>query len=244
MPLILALIFYLGVAVALFRVKRAEYALLLIWLVWMWVPSILSDDAPSIRRMIGSLPAVTILIALGMGWLLRCRSEPGRETVGRSETLPFAVTALALSGLLIYTSIWSYQYLFVDWGRDANMFHIFDVGLVDIGKYAAATPADTRLYYTPAGERSVTHLTVTWQVRDRDLRTFRRPTWAGVGPARSGPCPLHGHGVPGGSTVAACTARDLSYGPRDPHGLQRLWGAAFIGLHGGREHQTFPAHTD
>jgi hypothetical protein len=73
---------------------------------------------------------------------------------------------------LIYTTVWSYQYLFIDWGRDANMFHIFDVGLVDIGKYAAATPDGTRIYYTPAGERSVNHLPVTWQVRDRDLRTF------------------------------------------------------------------------
>ena len=171
LPLILALIFYLGVAVALFRVKRAEYALLLIWLVWMWVPSILSDDAPSIRRMIGSLPAVTILIALGLGWLLDAvraltrNLRPGRD-------IAVAVTGIALSGLLIYTTVWSYQYLFIDWGRDANMFHIFDVGLVDIGEYAAATPAGTRLYYTPAGDRSVTHLSVTWQVRDRDLRTF------------------------------------------------------------------------
>ncbi len=171
LPLIMALLFYLGVIVALFRVKRAEFALLLIWLIWMWVPSILSDDAPSIRRMIGSLPAVTILIALGMGWLLDAirawtrNLQPGRD-------IAVAVAGIALSGLLIFTTVWSYQYLFYDWGRDANMFHIFDVGLVDIGKLAASTPADTRLYYTPAGERSVTHLSVTWQVRDRDLRLF------------------------------------------------------------------------
>ena len=171
LPLLMALIFYLGTAVALLRAKRAEYALLLIWLVWMAIPSVLSDDAPSIRRMIGLLPAVTILIALGMGWLLDAASAWARS-MRQKQNVAAVVMAAALSALLIYTTIWGYQYLFVDWGRDANMFHIFDVGLVDIGKYAAETPANTRLYYTPAGERSVTHLTVTWQVRDRDLRTF------------------------------------------------------------------------
>ena len=69
MPLVLALILYLGVALALLRFKRAEYALLLIWFVWMWLPSVMSDDAPNIRRMIGSAPPMAILIALGMGWL-------------------------------------------------------------------------------------------------------------------------------------------------------------------------------
>lgn len=171
LPLILALILYLSMAVALCRLKRAEYALLLIWFVWMSVPSILADDAPSIRRMIGSLPPMTILIALGVGWLFDASRSAARKRPPWREVAA-ATTGITLGGLLIYTTVWSYQYVFLDWGRDKNLFHIFDVGLVDIGKYAAATPADTRLYYTPAGERSVTHLSVTWQVRDRDLRTF------------------------------------------------------------------------
>ncbi len=171
LPLILALILYLSMAVALFRLKRAEYALLLIWFLWMWVPSILADDAPSIRRMIGSLPPMTILIATGMGWLFDAARSWARKRRPWHEVAA-AAAGIALGGLLIYTTIWGYQYFFLDWGRDKNLFHIFDVGLVDIGKYAAATPADTRLYYTPAGEQSVTHLSVTWQVRDRDLRTF------------------------------------------------------------------------
>ena len=79
---------------------------------------------------------------------------------------------VALGGLLIYTTVWSYQYFFVDWGRAKNLYHIFDVGLVDIGKFAAATPPDTRLYYTPADDSTVIHLPVVWQVRDRKLKTF------------------------------------------------------------------------
>ena len=75
MPLALALILYLGVALALVRFKRAEYALLLIWFVWMWLPSVMSDDAPNIRRMIGSTPPMAILIALGMSWLFDAVKE-------------------------------------------------------------------------------------------------------------------------------------------------------------------------
>ena len=52
------------------------------------------------------------------------------------------------------------------------MYYIFDVGLNDIGQYAASTPSDTRLYYSPADDTTVTHLPVVWQVRDRNLQTF------------------------------------------------------------------------
>jgi len=171
LPLALALILYLGAAVALVRFKRAEYALLLIWFVWMWLPSVMSDDAPNIRRMIGSTPPMAILIALGMGWLFdaaRVRTSNLRQW----RSIVPAVLGVALGGLLIYTTVWSYQYFFVDWGRAKNLYHIFDVGLVDVGKFAAATPPDTRLYYTPADDSTVIHLPVVWQVRDRKLQTF------------------------------------------------------------------------
>ena len=171
MPLALALILYLGAAVALVRFKRAEYALLLIWFVWMWLPSVMSDDAPNIRRMIGSTPPMAILIALGMGWLFDA-VRAGTSNLKQWRSIVPAVVGVALGGLLIYTTVWSYQYFFVDWGRAKNLYHIFDVGLVDIGKFAAATPRDTHLYYTPADDTTVTHLPVMWQLRDRQMPTF------------------------------------------------------------------------
>ena len=171
MPLALALILYLGVAVTLVRFKRTEYALLLIWFVWMWLPSVMSDDAPNIRRMIGSTPPMAILIALGMGWLFDAVKER-THNLRRWRSIASAAVGVALGGLLIYTAVWSYQYFFVDWGRDKNLYHIFDVGLVDIGKFAATTPTDTRIYYTPADDSTVIHLPVVWQLRDRRLPTF------------------------------------------------------------------------
>ena len=171
MPLILALMLYLGMALSLLRFRRAEYAMLLIWLVWMWVPSVLSNDAPNLHRMIGTTPAMAILIAVGMGWLLDL-VRGGTRDLERWRRLAPAVAGIALSGLLVYTTVWSYQYFFMDWGRAKNLYYIFDVGLNDIGQYAASMPPDTRLYYSPADDSTVTHLPVVWQVRDRNLQTF------------------------------------------------------------------------
>ena len=171
MPLILALMLYLGMVLSLCRFRRAEYAMLLIWGVWMWVPSILSNDAPNLHRMIGTTPAMAILIALGMGWLFDL-VRVGTKDLARWRRLAPAVAGIVLSGLLIYTTVWSYQYFFVDWGRAKNLYFIFDVGLNDIGQYAASTPPDTRLYYSPADDTTVAQLPVVWHLRDRHLSTF------------------------------------------------------------------------
>ena len=172
LPLALALAFLLGLGVAFRRIRRAEYGLLLIWFVWMLAPSVLTDDAPSIRRAIGSLPPMVILMALGMGWFFDVGRNWARPPRARLRPMVSLAAGLAIVATLAYAGIWSYRYYFVDWGRSKELFHYFDVGLVDLGQYAATTSADTRLYYTPAGERGVVHLPVTWQVRDRALRTF------------------------------------------------------------------------
>jgi 4-amino-4-deoxy-L-arabinose transferase-like glycosyltransferase len=171
LPLALSGALVLGLAVALRRVRQAQYGLLILWLAWMLMPSILTDNAPSLRRALGSVPAMVILLALGLTWLAglvlkwasRSRKWSGLATI---------TTGLAVGVLLIYTGIWGYRYYFVEWASGKDLFHFFDVGLVDIATYGAATPPGTRLYYTPAGAADLIHLAVNWQTRGRDLRTF------------------------------------------------------------------------
>jgi hypothetical protein len=171
MPLALALTLLVGLGVALRRAKRAEYGLLLIWFTWMLLPSILTDNAPSIRRAVGSTPPMVILMALGLAWLFDAVGNLARPRA--AWRMPArAAAGLAIGVLLVYTAAWSYQYYFVHFPQVKELFQHLDVGLNEIGKYADATPTDTRLYYTPIGEARVLHLPVTWQVRDRDLRTF------------------------------------------------------------------------
>jgi 4-amino-4-deoxy-L-arabinose transferase-like glycosyltransferase len=170
-PLILALVLFVGLFVALGRIKHAEYGLLLIWFVWMLFPSILTENAPSIRRAIGSTPPMVILMALGIVWLF---DEAQSLTRRRRQSPTWIPTAevLATGALLVYLAFWGYRYYFVEWASGKDLFHYFDVGLVDTGSYAASSRADTRLYYTPARDGNVVFLPLEWPIRDRELRTF------------------------------------------------------------------------
>lgn len=170
-PLLLALALLLGLLMALRQARRPGYALLLIWFGWMLVPTLITEDAPSIRRAIGATPPMVTLIALGLGWAY---DGVGRWAQARSRWQAFApaATGAALAALLLYMVGWGYQYYFISWGRDKDLFYWFDQGLVELGEYAASTPPDTRLYYTPAGEGEVVHLPLVWQVRGRMLRAF------------------------------------------------------------------------
>jgi 4-amino-4-deoxy-L-arabinose transferase-like glycosyltransferase len=171
LPLVLTLVLVVGLFVALRRIGRPEYGLLLIWFVWMLFPSILTENAPSIRRAIGSTPPMVILMAVGMGWLFDEVRLPTRSRRHWRRLVPTAAI-LAVSALLVYVVFWGYRYYFVGWASDRDLFHYFDVGLVDTGNYAASAPMDTRLYYTPAWEGYMVYLPLKWPIRDRELRTF------------------------------------------------------------------------
>jgi hypothetical protein len=58
--------FYLGVALALWRWKRAEYGLLIIWLLVGIAPGLVSLPAGSLGHTIAALPAVYLLLGLGL----------------------------------------------------------------------------------------------------------------------------------------------------------------------------------
>jgi hypothetical protein len=171
LPAVLLLALAAGLLVALRRGRRAEYGLCLIWFVWMLLPSVLTEAAPSLRRAIGSTPALAMLIAVGLTWIIDGIRLLLARWGGR-RTLALAVSGLLTCGVLIYAVAWGYQYYFVDWARDKALFYEFDAGVVELGQIAAASPAGTRLYFTPAPLGDVLHLPLTWQVRDRDLRSF------------------------------------------------------------------------
>ena len=46
-----------------------RHIFLLIWLVVMLLPTVLSGDAPHFGRMVGAVPAIAIMMSLGLAWL-------------------------------------------------------------------------------------------------------------------------------------------------------------------------------
>ena len=116
---LLAPFFFLGVALALRRWRRPEYALLPIWLFGMSLPAILTaNPMPQAHRMFGIIPPVYGLVALGMDAALEWWRRSGRGLFSWR-------TAVAL--ILVGEGLISSAYYFYYHGSlNQNTLYIFD----------------------------------------------------------------------------------------------------------------------
>jgi hypothetical protein len=143
--------FVLGTAISLRRTKRPSYFMLLAWLGVMCVPGLLAQQGHTAKRIIGSLPAVTILIAVGLlvpldralHWAKTHRSSKW------AGTALAAAMSFALFAGLVYSGVRTYVDYFGVWGQDPDLFTHFEAGLAAIGQYAAQRPAEERIYVSP-----------------------------------------------------------------------------------------------
>ena len=87
------ILFYVGLVATIWRWKRAEYALILLWLALGLVPAMVTDP-PSHHRMASVMAAAYMLPALGVDWI-------GRTLNAQRH----AVYALAIAALLTFTGI-------------------------------------------------------------------------------------------------------------------------------------------
>ncbi len=160
---------YLGSAVALARWRRPAGALPLSWGVILLLPTIFSDYAPHFRRAVGATPAIALLIGLGAAWLLD-QARAQRLLAARLPSLARAAwlapgLALALIALTFLGSLWTTaRDYFVRWGNLPDLYYAYDVGLWDLGRYAASFPEDRLLYLTP---RPAAHTTLAFAWRGR-----------------------------------------------------------------------------
>ena len=92
---VLAVAFVVGIAISVMKAFRGEnaYVFLLIWVVVMWLPTVLAEDAPHFLRGVGVLPLLCVIpsVALEAGE----RIIAGR--VSRGVALAAAVVVLVLS---------------------------------------------------------------------------------------------------------------------------------------------------
>ncbi len=135
-----ATLFYLGLAVALFRFRQPEYFLLLAWLAVMLLPTGLSEFAPHYLRATGALPAAAIFPAL----LLLDRERPVIPTAWRKTAWGLVTLVLVGSGCLAFRDYFSV------WAKGSYLFHSFDAGLVEVGRYLGTQRDSRHLYVSPA----------------------------------------------------------------------------------------------
>ena len=139
----------LGVFASLFRIKKPASQFLLSWLVVMSIPAILSQFGSIAKRMIGTLPAIMILIAIGTlvpwGKLNQWAARRGSRW---ARTLAIAILALIVAGF-VYSAMLTYRDYFVVWARDPDLFTHFEVGPAAIGQYAGTLPPEENVYISP-----------------------------------------------------------------------------------------------
>ena len=156
---IIGALFYLGLIVALWRVRQPHYLFALIWLPVGLLPSILSDSAPSFLRASASLPVTFLFPALGADWLI--------ERFKWKRVLMVAmIGVIALSGAL---SIRDY---FVTWPARPEVRAIYRSDLADVARWLDARPDDE-----PAIVASTNPHDVDPFLFDFELRKLRPIKW-------------------------------------------------------------------
>jgi hypothetical protein len=139
-------LFYLGLLVCVFRVRRSAYLLLLIWLPVMLIPSILSIGTPSFWRSAGAVTPIYMMPAIGADvlwrWVIRQAERLDRRRLVARVGLPaIAVLGLSLAG----ADTW-HDY-FDEWAHHPLVLHTYEADLAAAARYLdERVPAGTSVW--------------------------------------------------------------------------------------------------
>jgi hypothetical protein len=127
-------LFYAGLALALWRIKKAPYALAVIWLFALVLPSVLSPNNPSQHRSVAAIGAAYIFPALALGaigeWTrARWGSAPRWNNIGR---VGFTIVAVALVLLAAYEGVRDY---FLVWSENPEVRMIYRADLAGAARW-------------------------------------------------------------------------------------------------------------
>lgn len=148
-PGLLALPFYGGVIVALWRWCELAAALTLLWLAVMLLPTVLSADAPHWLRAIGAAPPTYLLWGLGAAG---CETLLRRWRWGR-----IAATIAVLVGGVWWTQATAREYFGV-WAGRAELYYDYMQYAVDAASEAQRTTQDRALLISEDYYRHATYL--------------------------------------------------------------------------------------
>jgi hypothetical protein len=150
----LALPFYLGWVIALFRLRWPAYLILLVSLIGLLLPGVFTEYAPHFHRVVGASAPVALICAVGLDWLWGMGDRLRVGARARLMTLRWMSVLLLLLGGVV-----TVRDYFVRWAALPDLFYAFDVGLWTVGQRIAAMPPTTPVYLTP---REATHPTIAF----------------------------------------------------------------------------------
>ncbi len=144
----------IGLLIAL-RWRTEKWLFLLFWFFVMWLPSVLSGDAPHFGRLTGVVPVIAIFIGSGATLLFHILKR-----------MRFFVYAL-----FVASSFWTYYDYFIEYGSHPDIATDFYLSDRVLGEWAATLPMGTDVYLTPTREELATILFGLGDKRD-DFRNY------------------------------------------------------------------------
>jgi len=143
---------------------------LMMWLLVMLAPSILTGDAPHFGRLVGLLPPLALLIAIGAAWLAEVLLTRFEGTGERTSLLAM----LTLMALLLSSALLTVRDYFDRYAKHPDLPALFETDDWELGQYAAALPREEIIYLSPTQERMATIYYALEGERER-LRSYYSP---------------------------------------------------------------------
>ncbi|MDP3052084.1 MAG: glycosyltransferase family 39 protein [bacterium] len=136
-----------------FQTSRGEAIFLLLWLVVLLIPTVISSEGlPHALRSIGVIPAIMILAAIGLEWIivkisdwLRKKMEQYPEKREQLLRIKKELSILLIIFLLAVASEAFNQYFF-RWAGNPRVADAFNENYVQLGKYLNSLPKDLPKY--------------------------------------------------------------------------------------------------
>ncbi|MCB9155647.1 MAG: hypothetical protein H6645_00840 [Caldilineaceae bacterium] len=160
----LAIPFYAGAALTLWKMGQPAFGLLLVGLVGLVAPGVFSEYAPHFHRILGAAAPTALICGVGLDALSNVRRVPRMQLAPRLAGV-ICVGLLVLGGI---TSGWNY---FKRWGEMPDLFYAFDVGFWELGQWMAQQPAESTMYMTPRGAE---HPTIQFALQAAQPQVARR----------------------------------------------------------------------
>ncbi|MCX6044094.1 MAG: hypothetical protein NT075_03200, partial [Chloroflexi bacterium] len=142
------ILFFAGLGIALWRIRRPGYAILLLSLLGLLLPGALSQHAPHFHRLLGASAPTALLCGLALDALWQWR--PRQSNTGPLFRIQAQLHWVSLL-LLVLGGAVSAQNYFVRWANLPDLYYAFDVGLWQMGQDMAQMPAAEPIYLTPKG---------------------------------------------------------------------------------------------
>ncbi len=129
---VISAFFYIGLAVCLWRWRRPAYGILLLWVAVMLTPTAFSTESPHFLRALGIMPAVYIIPAAGVLWLVE-KTGPRLTALAGPRAINAGYAALAV--WLAVGGVSTYRDYFGEWASSARAYQDYNGDVEDASAY-------------------------------------------------------------------------------------------------------------